>query len=66
MAIEVTPLHPDRAHVDLSDETVLRHWMKKTGKTREEIAAAIKKVGNNAETLARELKCSPELDCSTD
>ena len=56
MTIEVSPLKPDRFHIDLSDEAVLRHWVKKTGKSKEEIEAAIKKVGNNAESVERELE----------
>ena len=49
------PLKPDRGHVDLSNETVARHWSKRFGRTKEEIAAAIAKVGNNPDTVAKEL-----------
>jgi hypothetical protein len=46
---------PDRAKIDLTDEVVARGWVKQLGKSKEEIAAAIEKVGNNAETVKREL-----------
>lgn len=45
---------PDRLHVKLDDPAVARHWAKHFGKTKEEIAAAIEKVGSNADTLKRE------------
>jgi hypothetical protein len=41
----------------LSDDTVARGWKKKLGKSKEQIAAAIEKVGDNAETVKRELGC---------
>ena len=49
------PLKPDRGHVDLSNEAVARHWTKRFGRTKKEIAAAIAKVGNNPNTVAKEL-----------
>ena len=48
-------LKPDRGHVDLSNEAVARHWSKRFGRTKEEIAAVIAKVGNNPDTVAKEL-----------
>lgn len=41
--------------IDLSDNAIARHWTKKLGKSREEIAAAIEKVGDNYETVCKEL-----------
>lgn len=55
--MKITQVKPDRARIDLSDEEVVRHWAKKLGKTKEEIVAAVEKVGNNAETIKRELGC---------
>ena len=49
-------LKTDRLHVDLSDD-MSRHWTKRFGRSKEEIEAAIAKVGNNAATLAKELGC---------
>jgi 3-isopropylmalate dehydratase small subunit len=54
-AMKIRPLKPSRATIDLSDETLARGWTKKLGKSKEEIAAAIEKVGDNAETVKREL-----------
>ena len=48
---------PDRLHIDLDDETVARHWIEKTGRSKQEIAAAIEKVGDNIESVERELRC---------
>ncbi len=47
----------DRLHIDLEDETILRHWAKKTGRSKQEIAAVIEKVGNNIQSVERELRC---------
>lgn len=46
---------PMRGVIDLSDKTVARGWAKKLGKSTKEIAAAMEKVGNNAETVKRQL-----------
>jgi hypothetical protein len=53
--MKITPIKPDRASIDPSADSVVRHWAKKLGKTKEEIVAAINKVGNNAESIKREL-----------
>jgi len=53
--MKTEPQKPDRLHVRLDDVNVARHWVKHFGKTKEEIAAAIEKVGSNAETLQKEL-----------
>ena len=47
---------PDRSRIDLSDEGISKQWVKKLGKTKEEIATAIAKVGDNAETVRKELR----------
>ena len=57
MALNVDPLKSDRLHIDLSDDTVVRHWTKRFGRSKEEIEAAIAKVGNNPDTVAKELGC---------
>jgi hypothetical protein len=52
-------IHPhkaDRSRIDLSDDGIAKQWVKKLGKTREEIATAIAKVGDNAETVMKELR----------
>ena len=48
---------PDRIHVDPNDDAVMRHLEKISGKSKQEILAAIDKVGANAETLEKELGC---------
>lgn len=55
MAIDIQPVRPDRGKVQLEDETVVRHWTKLFGASKEEIGAAIEKVGNNPETVRKEL-----------
>jgi len=46
----------DCNRVDVSVPAVARHWRKRSGKSKEEIEAAIAKVGCNAETLKKELQ----------
>ena len=45
----------ERNRVDLSSKDLARHWCKRLGKLRAEIEAAIAKVGDNAETVMKEL-----------
>jgi hypothetical protein len=58
MTIKVAPDIHDRLHIDPNDDAIMRHWIKKTGKSKQQIEAAIAKVGNNAETVQRELNCT--------
>ena len=53
---------PDRNKINLSDDVVARHWAKKLGKSKEEIAVAIEKVGNNCESVRKELGCEPSSE----
>ena len=48
---------PDRSRIDLTNKSIARRWSKKFGKSVEEIAAAIEKVGDNAQTVKKELGC---------
>jgi len=41
--------------VDISSKEMARYWSKHFKKTKLEIEAAVAKVGNNAETVAKEL-----------
>lgn len=50
----------DRNHVDLSTKGLTRHWCKYYGKSKDEIEAAIAKVGDNAETVQKELQSKPK------
>jgi uncharacterized protein DUF3606 len=45
----------ERNRVDLSSKDLARHWCKRLKKSQAEIEAAIAKVGNNAETVMKEL-----------
>jgi hypothetical protein len=45
----------DRNRVDISSNDLARHWCKRLKKSRAEIEAAIAKVGDNAETVTKEL-----------
>jgi hypothetical protein len=45
----------DRNRIDLSDKDLSRHWCKRLKKSQTEIEAAIAKVGDNAETVMKEL-----------
>jgi Protein of unknown function (DUF3606) len=56
MTQQIRPPKPDRSRIDLSDNEIAKHWVKKLGKSKEEIAAAISKVGHNAETVMKELR----------
>lgn len=47
-----------RNSVDLSSKELARHWCKRLKKSRLEIEAAIAKVGNNAQTVIKELEAS--------
>jgi hypothetical protein len=46
----------ERNRVDLSSEDMARHWCRRLKKSRLEIEAAIAKVGNNAQTVIKELE----------
>jgi hypothetical protein len=59
--LNLHPLKPDRGHIDLSNEAAASHWSKRFGRTKEEIAAAIAKVGNNPDTVAKELGSRADL-----
>ena len=49
--------------VDISSKELARYWCKHLKKSKPEIEAAIAKVGNNAETVLKELsKCRRGLD----
>jgi hypothetical protein len=49
---------PDRLHIDANDKAAVHHLMRTTGRSREEVLAAIEKVGSNLETLKKELACN--------
>ena len=42
--------------VDISNKVSMRQWRKRLGKSAQEVEAAVDKVGNNAETVMKELE----------
>jgi hypothetical protein len=59
--VEISPVKPERNRIDMSNEIIARIWAKRLGKSQQEIAAAIEKVGDNPETVCKELGCSEAL-----
>ena len=55
MALISTSSKPDRHRVDLSTSDLVRQWCKHFGSSKAE--EAIAKVGDNAETVMKELCC---------
>ncbi|HMJ40906.1 MAG TPA: DUF3606 domain-containing protein [Pseudolabrys sp.] len=64
MPLTTSKPKPDRNRIDLSDDSLARQWAKKLGRSRDEIAAAIAKVGDNCETVRKELGVQPDV-CAT-
>ena len=62
MALTVKPNHPIRNTIDLESDAARRHWVKLFGVTEQQLTAAVEKVGNNPETVRKELATtnSPE------
>jgi hypothetical protein len=54
-----SPVRLDRHRFDLSTPDLARHWCKHFGRSKESVEAAIAKVGDNAETVMKELGVSP-------
>ena len=46
---------PERNRIDLSSKDLARHWCKHLGVSQEELESAMAKVGDNVETVAKEL-----------
>jgi hypothetical protein len=45
----------DRSRINTSEDYEVRYWSKKFGLSAEELKAAVKKVGNSAEAVQKEL-----------
>jgi Protein of unknown function (DUF3606) len=56
MNLASSPSNMDRNRVDVSTPALARYWRKRFRKSKEEIEAAIAKVGGNAETVMKELR----------
>src|SRR5688500_9228655 len=53
--MDLQQIKPDRLHIDPNDKAAVNHLMRSLGKSREEVLAAIEKVGTNIETVRKEL-----------
>ena len=58
--MKINPIKPDRTKIDLSDDTIARVWVKKLKRSKEEILAAMEKVGDNADTVKKQLGCDDQ------
>ena len=47
--------NPERNRIDLSTKESARHWCKHFGVSRDELESAVAKVGDNVETVMKEL-----------
>jgi hypothetical protein len=59
--VEISPVKPDRNKIDMSNDIIARLWAKHLGKSQDEIKAAIVKVGDNPDTVCKELGCLEAL-----
>jgi hypothetical protein len=48
--------NPSRNCIDISSKVSVRQWRKRLGKSAKEVDAAVAKVGNNAESVIKELE----------
>jgi len=58
--LKTSPAKPPRNRVDLSTTDLARRWCKHFGKPKEQIEAAIAKVGDNAATVLKELQTASD------
>jgi hypothetical protein len=56
-----SPAKKARNRVDISSKELARYWCKRLKKSKPEIEAAIAKVGDNAETVMKELSAKREV-----
>ncbi len=62
----IRPVKPDRSRISLTDDDLARWWSRNLGRSREDIAAAIEKVGDNCETVRKELGLPPVVHATAD
>lgn len=48
----------DRSRISLSEDYEVRYWSEKFGVSKERLAQAVKKVGNSAAAVEKELKAA--------
>jgi hypothetical protein len=49
------PVQPDRSKINLDHPHELKHWLHELSVSREQLCAAIEKVGNSAAAVRKEL-----------
>ena len=54
--LKKSPEKPVRNRIDLSTKELARHWCKHFGVSQEELKSVMTKVGDNVETVRKELK----------
>ena len=59
--VTTSPAKKVRNRVDISSKELARYWCKHLKKTKPEIEAAIAKVGDNAETVMKELSAKRDV-----
>ena len=59
--LKTSSAKPPRNRIDLSTKELTRFWCKHFGRPKEDIEAAIAKVGDNAATVLKELQAKPAL-----
>jgi len=59
--VTTSPAKRARNRVDISSKELARHWCRHLKKSKPEIEAAIAKVGDNAETVMKELGAKRDL-----
>jgi len=58
--------HPDRSKINLHQPHELKYWSHALGVSKEEICAAIEKVGNSAAAVRKELGITAEDQAPAD
>jgi Protein of unknown function (DUF3606) len=53
--LKQSPVKPARNRIDLSTKELARHWCKHFGVSQDELETAMAKVGDNVETVMKEL-----------
>ena len=53
--LKKSPEKPVRNRIDLSTRELARHWCKHFGVSQEDLESAMAKVGDNVETVSKEL-----------
>jgi Protein of unknown function (DUF3606) len=58
--VTISSTKTPRNRVDISRKELARHWCKHFGTTKDKIEAAVAKVGDNPETVQKELRITEQ------